>query len=220
MATRSTLLINDSPRPWHGGVDFAARGPGEQYDPATGKIQPLNAGRPIEVALDAYGATLVRLAEPPLSARRPLTTGALPGLALKPLPSAEPTTPHGEYVAVELRHEPASGPTDEPWFDVRARLTRGKVDCYLFVKFHHDKPLSLEGSDCLVIDTRVPPGQKTRTDFLVILHEDGGGDFVAATGRSLGLPGQERTYLPLSRFNWLAGPTMPTASWTQGVSAM
>ena len=198
------FLINDSPRAWRGDVDFAARGHGEQWDPATGKVQPLSAGRPVPVAIEAYGATFVRFAEPPLPARRQLTSGALPGLAVIPLTSAEPTTPHGEFVAVELHREPVSAATDEPRFDVRARLTRSKVDCHLFVKFHHDKPRSMEGADCLVIDTWVPPGQKTRTEILVILHEEGGGDFVAATGRSLGLPGHERTFLPLSRLQ-LAG---------------
>ena len=202
------FLINDSHRPWRGGVDFAARGPGEQWDPATGKVQLLSASRPAPLVMEAYGATIVRFAEPPPSARRPLNTGALPGLVIKSLPSSEPTTTaHGRFVAVELHHEPLPGRKDETGFDLRARLTRSKVDCHLFVKFHHDKPQSFEGSDCLVIDTWVRPGQKTRAEILIILHEEGGGDFIAGTGRSLGLPGHERTFLPLSRFQ--------QAGWSQ-----
>jgi len=38
----------------------------------------------------------------------------------------------------------------------------------------------------------------------VILHEEGGGDFLAATGRSLAAPGRERTFVAMSRFQ-LAG---------------
>jgi hypothetical protein len=201
------FLINDSPRPWRGDVDFAARGPGEQWDPATGRVQPLSAGRPAPLSLDAYGATLLRFAEPPSSARRQLTTGALPGLAVIPLPPTEPTTAHGEFVAVELRREPVSSRSDEPRFDAHARLTRSRVDTHLFVRFHHDPPQSLDTADCLVIDTWAPAGQKTRTEILVILHEQGGGDFIAGTGRSLGVHGHERTFLPLSRFQ--------QAGWSQ-----
>jgi len=201
------FLINDSPRPWRGDVNFAASGPGEHWDPATGKVQALNVGRPTPLAIDAYGATLVRFSEPSLSARRALTTGALPGLVIKSLASTEPTTAHGEFVTVDLHRNPVLDPPHEPRFDARARLTRSKVDCHLFVKFHHDKPVSVEGSDCLVIDTWVPEGQKTRAEILVILHEEGGGDFIAGTRRSLGLPGHERTFLPLSRFQ--------QAGWSQ-----
>lgn len=38
----------------------------------------------------------------------------------------------------------------------------------------------------------------------MILHEEGGGDFIAETGRSLAAPGRERTFVTLSRFQ-LAG---------------
>jgi hypothetical protein len=107
-------------------------------------------------------------------------------------------------VAVELHREPVSGKGDEPRFDADARLTRSKVDCHLFVRFHHDPPQSLDRADCLVIDTWVPEGQKTQAELLAILDEQGGGDFIAGTGRSLGAPGHERTFLPMSRFQ-LAG---------------
>jgi hypothetical protein len=50
----------------------------------------------------------------------------------------------------------------------------------------------------------VPAGQSTPSQILVILHEEGGGDFLAETGRSLAAPGRERTFVALSRFQ-LAG---------------
>jgi hypothetical protein len=74
------------------------------------------------------------------------------------------------------------------------------VDTHLFVRFHHDSPVSLDGADCLVVDTWIPERQKTHAEFLMILHEEGGGDFLASTGRSLGAPGHERTFVPLSQF--------------------
>jgi len=53
----------------------------------------------------------------------------------------------------------------------------------------------------------VPDGQKTPNQLLVILHEVGGGDFIAHTGRSLGAPGHERSFVGLSRFQ--------PAGWSQ-----
>jgi hypothetical protein len=50
----------------------------------------------------------------------------------------------------------------------------------------------------------VPDGQSTPSQLLAILHEEGGGDFLAETSRSLAAPGQERTFIALSRFQ-LAG---------------
>lgn len=38
----------------------------------------------------------------------------------------------------------------------------------------------------------------------MILHEKGGGDFLATSGRSLGMSGHEQTFIPFARFQ-LAG---------------
>jgi hypothetical protein len=50
----------------------------------------------------------------------------------------------------------------------------------------------------------VPDGQSTPSQILVILHEEGGGDFIAETGRSLAAPGREQSFVALSRLQ-LAG---------------
>ncbi len=199
------FLINDSPRPWQGRIDCAAAGQAEQWNPASGKAISLTADRPITLALEPYGATFVRFSEPPPSSRRPLKTGPLPNLVVKPLPHVQPVMGHGEFVAAELKPALSPGRPDDIRFESRATLTRGKVDTHLFVRFHHDSPVSLDGADCLVVDTWVPEGQKTHAELLMILHEEGGGDFLASTGRSLGAPGHERTFVPLSQFhfaNW------------------
>jgi hypothetical protein len=44
--------------------------------------------------------------------------------------------------------------------------------------------------------TWVPDGQSTPSELLVILHEEGGGDFLAQTSRSLAASGRQRTFLP------------------------
>jgi hypothetical protein len=78
------------------------------------------------------------------------------------------------------------------------------VDTHLFLQFHYPQPLDLSDADCLAIETWVPDGQSTPNQLLAILHEEGGGDFLAETGRSLTAAGRERTFIPRSRFQ-LAG---------------
>jgi len=195
------FLINDSPKPWQGRIDFAAAGQAEQWNPASGKAISLTVDRPFTLSLEPYGATFVRFSQPPPSPRQPLTR-PLPNLLVKPLPRFQPITFHGEFVAAELNRAQAPGRPDDTRFESRATLTRGKVDTHLFARFHHDSPVSLDGADCLVVDTWIPDGQKTHAEFLMILHEEGGGDFLASTGRSLGAPGHEQTFVPLSQFHF------------------
>jgi hypothetical protein len=61
------FIINDSAEPWQGQVSFAAKGKGEQWDPSTGKMTPLDPGAQVDVNLGPYGGMLLRFP----SARRP-----------------------------------------------------------------------------------------------------------------------------------------------------
>ena len=194
------FLINDSPRSWQGDVGFAADGDAEIWDPADGTSRPFGSSRSITLALEPYGAKLVRFARPPASPRHRLESGDLPSLIVTPLPSVEPTTAHGEFVNATLTREPASDATEEPRFRATATLRKNKVDNHLFVRFHYGSRQDLIGGDCLVLDTWTPKGQKTPATLLVILHEDGGGDFLAQTTRALGRQGHERSFVPLSQF--------------------
>lgn len=206
------FVINDSPKSWKGQIDFAASGGIEQWDPASGKTNSLASERPITLALDPYGATFVRFSEPPLPPRHPLKTGPLPNLLIKPLPLVQPTTAHGEFVTAELNRVPSPGCPDEPRFKADARLTRAKVDTHLFARFHFDKPINLGAADCLVVDTWIPEGQKTHNEILLILHDESGGDFLASSGRSLGSPGCERSFVPLDQFQH--------ADWSHGADGV
>jgi len=78
------------------------------------------------------------------------------------------------------------------------------VDTHLFLQFLYRQALDLSDADCLVLETWVPEGQSTPSQILVILREEGGGDFLAETGRSLAAPGRKRSFVSLSRFQ-LAG---------------
>ena len=198
------FVINDSAEPWTGQVDFAATGAGEHWNPATGKRQETLTAGTAQLSLEPYGAALFRFASAKPPRRHTIAGGQLPNLILRAVPPAEPIMGHGEFVRAELTPDTAHSGTGSPAWQADAVLTKGKVDTYLFLQFHYPQPLDLNDADCLVIDTWVPDGQSTPSQLLVILHEEGGGDFIAETGRSLTDPGWERTFVTLSRFQ-LAG---------------
>ena len=128
----------------------------------------------------------------------------MPNLVLGAVPGAEPTTGHGEFVRAELAPDAAHSRAGSRAWQAAAVLTRGKVNTHLFLQFHYSQPLDLSDADCLAIESWVPDSQSTPSELPVILHEEGGGDFIAETGRFLAAPGRERTFVTLSRFQ-LAG---------------
>ncbi len=194
------FLINDSPRAWQGRVDFAATGHVEQWNPATGQASSISPQGPITLTLDPYGATFVRCSEPPPSPRLALHSGSLPNLQFKPMPPAQPTMARGQHVSAELLRIPSPDRSDAIRFEASATLTASGVDTFLFARFHFETPVNLAAADCLVLDTSIPEGQKTHNEMILILHQEGGGDFMAGSGRSLGSPGPERSIVPLNQF--------------------
>lgn len=197
------FLINDSARPWTGRVEFAAEGRGERWNPATGRCEEKLRNNGAELSLEPYGAAVFRFAAARPPARRPLGDGALPGLVFRPLAPVTPTLLRGEFVRAELTPV-TQQPSNTPAWEATAVLARGGVDTWLFVQFHFSPPLDLSTADCLAVDTWVPEGQSTSNQLLVIMHEEGGGDFFAETGRSLAAPGREQSFVPFARFQ-LAG---------------
>lgn len=197
------FLINDSARPWTGRVEFAAEGRGERWNPATGERAATLLDPVAELSLEPYGAAVFRFAAARPPARRPLGEGPLPGLVFRALEPVTPTLLRGEFVRGELTSVVGLSPNTPAW-EATAVLTRGGVDTWLFVQFHFSPPLDLSTADCLALDTWVPEGQSTPNQLLVIMHEEGGGDFFAETGRSLAAPGREQSFVPFARFQ-LAG---------------
>ena len=194
------FVINDSAKPWSGQIAFAANGNGERLDLATGQIGEKLATNVVQLTLEPYGASLFRFAAAQLPKKRAITGGALPNLSLHALPQVEPSTPHGEFVRAEMLPNAAGS---NVW-RATGTITKSQVDTHLFVQFHYPQPLDLSQAECLSIETGVPPGQKTSSQILVILHEQNGGDFIASTGRSLASAGRERSILAWSQFK-LAG---------------
>ncbi|MHC4436335.1 MAG: glycosyl hydrolase [Planctomycetota bacterium] len=198
------FVINDGAKPWSGQVDFAAAGSGERWNPATGKREETLTGSTARVSLEPYGAAFFCFTSAKPPRRRNITSGELPNLALSTTPEVEPSMGHGEFVRAELSPDVAHSRAGSPAWQAAAVLTRGKVDTHLFLQFHYSQPLDLSEADCIAIETWVPVGQSTPSRLLVILNEEGGGDFIAETGRSLTVTGRERTFVALSRFQ-LAG---------------
>ncbi len=199
------FLINDSARPWTGEVRLAAAGRGERWNPATGqKEETLTAGIS-QLSLEPYGGALFRYSSARPAQRRSSAPGAgLPGFSLRSVLLTEPKVAHGEFVAAELAPDADRSTAGAPAWRARGVLTKAQVDTFLFVQFHYPKPLDLGQASCLVVDSWVPDGQSTPNQLLVILHEEGGGDFIADAGRSLAVAGRERSFVALTRFQ-LAG---------------
>jgi hypothetical protein len=199
------FLINDSARPWSGEVRLAAVGQGGRWNPATGQKEETLASGAFQLSLEPYCAALFRYGSARPTLRRLSAPGAgLPGFSLRPVPWVEPTAPHGEFVAAELAPDADRSTAGAPVWQARGVLTKAQVDTFLFVQFHYPRALDLGQASCLVVDSWVPDGQSTPNQLLVILHEEGGGDFIADTGRSLAAAGRERSFVALTRFQ-LAG---------------
>ncbi len=197
------FVINDSPQAWRGRFRIPARGQAERWDPGSGKTERFNPADPISVSIEPYGATFVCSPQEPSPAQLPLKSGSLPGLELRHLPEASAEIPHGQYVTAQLRRVDSSDGPAAQRFENRSTITRSRVDTFSFVTFHYPEPINLASDDCLAVDTWVAAAQRSHQDILVILQVQGGGDFVAATGLTLGDPGQRRAIVALDRFTML-----------------
>ena len=202
------FVVNDGPRAWSGGVDFAASGHGAFWDPASGhKLGGIESGN-VDLSLEPYGAVLARFDRAVAPPRHPAGSGPLPNLSLRALKPTEPANGHGEFVKAALTHDAAHSHPDDPAWLAGTSLTKGGVDTFNFVSFRDVGNLSLADGDCVVVDTWVPEGQTAATQILVILADEHGVDFLASSGRSLAAPGHERSFLPLRQFQ--------RAGWSTG----
>lgn len=198
------FIINDSGESCSDTVSVAAEGPGELWDPATGKNSPLAGPRNIKLVLEPYSGVLLRFARAAPPRRLPVESGGLPGLTITPLPACEPKPGKGEFVEATVESDVARSQADAPAWRAVGRLTKSDVDTFLFLTFDYDPPLDLSDAECLAVDSWVPAGQKTRTDLLIIVRDVSGGEYIATTGRPMSVSGHNRALVPFSAFR-LAG---------------
>ena len=198
------FVINDSNQPWQGAVTPAIAGPGELCDPATGDVRPLAQAGPVALDLPAYGAAILRFAtaRPPKQSK--LETGPALACVGRNLPEATPTIARGEFVRETLEVDATHAAPGRPAWRITGALTKGEVDTHLFTRFLYDPPLNLDGAKTFLFDTWVPSGQTTPAELLLILHQKNGADYLANSGRWLGVEGYDKTCVPLDRFQ-LAG---------------
>lgn len=196
------FVINDSDRPWSGRVGLSASGPGQQCDPATGEVRSFSPGQAI--SFSAYGGLVFRFPAERLPKRSSLTNATMPALQTRELPAAQPVLARGEFVREELSAPDLVKGLREPAWRVKGTITRSGVDTFLFAQFLYPQSLDLQGTEFLVLDSWIPQGQRTPNQLLVVLREKEGAEYLASTGRQLGVPGHNRTWLPLSQFK-LAG---------------
>lgn len=212
------FLINDSAAPWSGEVTVPGAGAGERWNPETGRMEE-TIGRKVRLSFAPFGGQFLRYetVERPrriVSAMQRAKTkeglrgaeerGRILGFEYGVLPASTPTEGHGKHVKAATKSDRRTGTAQVSAWRFRAVLTEDGVDNHLFAQFRYTPALDLSAADCLVIDTWVPEGQRTPCSMLVIVHEEGGGDFIAETGRPLGAAGRERLHIPLDRFH-LAG---------------
>jgi hypothetical protein len=195
------FLINDGAALWRGDLTLAVEGPGEQWDPATGMATARANGNKIPLDLPGYGATIFTFAK--AKTARPLKSdnSSMLHLKMQDLPPATPEIARGEFVREKVERLEREG---KPAWRITGTITKSEVDTYLFTRFIYKAPLDLRQIDALVLDTVVPEGQRMPGQLLVILHEKGGADYLANSGRILGSPGIDQCWLSPANFQ-LAG---------------
>jgi len=194
------FIINDSPQPWSGEVSVSAEGAGELLDPATGRKTDEIKADGFALKLEPYGAAFARFDTALAPRRLPAKPGQIPNLVLRPLPAGTTNLINGEFVSASLKSDVVATASEPCALQATGKINKSNVDTFLFVSLQKTNMYDLSSADCLVIDSRVPIGQKTATQLLVILAEDGGEDFIASTGRSLGVSGQQRAIVPIYQF--------------------
>lgn len=197
------FVINDSSEPFSGPVRASAR-TGEQWDPATGDRRTISTDVPISMNLQPYGASVLTLRGLQQPSIKPLTATDLPRLVTRSLPATTPTSARGEFVRETISDASAPAAGQGRRWRASGLITKGQTDTFLFLRFIYDQPPGLDSAESIVLDTAVPEGQRASAQLLLILHEKGGADYLAHTGRMLSASGDQQISMPLSRFQ-LAG---------------
>lgn len=209
-------VINDSASPVQERCAFSADGDAELWDPATGGASPVDAadadgGRVVSVALEPYGATFVVFPRAVARGRRELKEPLGPAVSSVPLAEAvgaaitfEAAGP--EHVTRSTVPAPATVGGDRPGtILIDATIQKGGIDSYCFASAQLPGQADLRGFEALRLRTFVPADQSgCGTSLLVLLHERGGGVYIAPAGRPLSEAGWHESLIWLESFD-LAG---------------
>ena len=196
------FLINDSGSPWSGDVTLCASGPGEIWDPMTGKRTTVAKPDGIQLSLAPYAGVFLRYAKSRSPERRSGFDGTVPQTTLHPLTPGSVTPAAAEHVTPTLRR------TGDGW-EVTGILKKSDVDTFMFAVMRFDQPLNMSDREFLSFSVSVPSGQAGAPSLLVIVTDSKGVQYWADTGRSLAIGGSSQLVVPLAAFSHAAFSTGP-----------
>ena len=194
------FVINDSPNSWEGKVQVRCSGKGEIWRPSTAQIQNTESSSDVALRLAAYEAVFMLYSQAKKPALQPIKSGVIARWETFALPQTTPQVSAGEFVQSSPLRQTDQ---DKEWV-TEARLKKGGVDTWLFLRFHYADSLDLSGAQGLLFDTHVPADQKATTSLLIVVHEKDGGDFLADSRRLMRGPQNSRIVMPFELFE-LAG---------------
>jgi len=203
-------IINDSPAPVEESVSLCGRGEAHLWDPEDGSIRPLGAERDgkrsrVHLKLSAYGAAFVvfpEFREPDRHAPESLPMLRVEAVPLEKIAGKTAGRALGpEHVRIEQKEDPLLRHGNATPLRVEAELLKGNTDSWCFVVLSGSGPMDLSGIKGLQIDTWVPAGQSgCQAVLLAVLHEAGGGDYLANCARPLSQAGWQTSTVWVESF--------------------
>lgn len=189
------FIINDSDKACRQALSFRGKG-GEIWNPADGSVAPLPEEKWIELEFEPYGAIIVLFNEVKIPQKLIFQEISQSFKSSSPIFSP-PTLGCGEFVEGKLKETKLG---EEIAWQIKGKLTKSDVDCYLFVSFLPLSPMDLREAKFLRFPIVVPKKQKSSTNILVVVSDKNGTEYIADTGVILTDYGTREVFVPLYSF--------------------
>lgn len=199
------FLINDSAQSWQGYVTFAAKGDGEQWDPATGEHTLLSSSETLSLKLGPYGGMLYRFKSATPLPLQKIDPTRLPRLTSQPLTPCQPTCSHGTWVTARFSSQADSSGK----YQAEGILQKSDTDTYEFIVFDYPNPEDCSDIMGFRIPVFIPARQPGATPLRIIVRDRNGIEYMATTEFLLSEPLREQVFLPRWRFEWAGWNTLP-----------
>lgn len=189
------FIINDGDTPSKQALKFRGK-EGEIWDPKDGSVKPLPPNEWIELELEPYGAIFVRFSKVG-TPKKLLPKGTKELFKLYSPSFSPPTMGLGEFVEGEIEETKLE---EKKAWQVRGKVKRSNVDCFLFLSFLPYSPIDLRDVKFLRLDVAVPKGQKSPANLFVMLIDKNGTEYIANTGLVLSDSGENELFVPIYSF--------------------
>ncbi len=210
------FLINDGGDRWSGDVAVCAEGPGELWDPMSGKRVALAGPNGIRITLEPYSGVFLRFGKARTPARRKAASGGLPQLSLRPIKPTAVVHAAGTHVEASVKRAASPFTGAEDAWEALGIVKKSDVDTFMFAVMRFAQPVRVSDSDFLSFRVSVPQGQPSAPQLLVIVTDSRGVQYWAETGRALSVPGKDEIVLPLQAFSHAPFSTGPAGSLDWG----